>query len=253
MSNIIETANALLERRLTKRDGPRLGESLRPLDNADAFAIQSAVSRLLYERTGEQVGGWKCLLPSPGKLVVGPIYRSTIHSQSPCPLPALKGCAVIEPEFAFVMGATLSPRATPYSPVEIVAAIGETRLALELIKSRYADPSQCEFPELLADGLFNQGLFLGPKIEGTAPAGLSIRLTTGGQARSLQGLHPNKDAYAPLFWLANFLREQGIALTEGQAVITGSYAGVLEVPFAEEIEVRYENLGTMRLEFVQLG
>jgi hypothetical protein len=253
MVKITDAAQVLLERRLNLKDGPRLDEYLRPRNNGEAFAMQTEVSRLLRERNGDEVGGWKCLIPSEGKLVVGPIYRSTIHRESPCPVLPLNDAAVIEPEIAFVMGKTLAPADNPYTEAEILAAIAETRLALELIKSRYADPSQCAFPELLADSLFNQGLFLGPGIDRPAPASLAINLVFDRQEKRLAGRHPNGDAYGPLVWLANFLRVQGIALTEGQAVITGSYAGVLEVPFEQEIEVGFENLGAFRLVFAELA
>jgi len=239
-------------RRTAMKDGPRLAESLRPADNGEAFAIQAEVSRLLAAQTGDPIGGWKCLLPSPGKLVVGPIFGSKIYRHSPCPVLALKGVAVIEPEFAFVMSKTLPPKPIPYTEAQIMAATGETRLALELIKSRFSDPAECEFPELLADGLFNQGLYLGPAIEVPAPAALKIRLKAGEQEKELAGLHPNGNAYAPLVWLANFLRQQGMPLLEDQIVITGSYAGVLEVPFSQEIEVGFADLGTILVSFVEV-
>ena len=46
---------------------------------------------------------------------------------------------LIEPEIAFVIAHDLPPRATPYSDAEIRAAIGEARMVLELITTRYAD------------------------------------------------------------------------------------------------------------------
>lgn len=252
MTKIAEAAQALLDRRLNLIAGPRFDAYLRPRDNAEAFAIQTEVSRLLLASHHDDVGGWKCLLPSEGKLVVGPIYHSTIHSRSPCPALALNGSAVIEPEFAFIMGETLSPGDTAYTDAEVLAALGATRLALELIKSRYAEPKSCEFPELLADGLFNQGLFLGSEIGSPAPASLKLSLSVDERTQQLTGQHPNGDALAPLLWLANFLRQQGIPLRKGQAVITGSYAGVLEVPFGRQVEVVFEDLGAIRVEFTEM-
>jgi 2-keto-4-pentenoate hydratase len=70
-------------------------------------------------------------------------------------------CARIEPELAFILGRDLPARAESYTVAEIDAAIQETRLALELIGTRYSDPDAATFAEHLADGLFNQGLYLG--------------------------------------------------------------------------------------------
>src|SRR5690606_39981142 len=58
----------------------------------------------------------------------------------------------------------ISPRPEPYTPADVDAAIARTHLALELINSRYAEPDAAEFPEMLADGLVNQGLFIGPEV-----------------------------------------------------------------------------------------
>ena len=53
-----------------------------------------------------------------------------------------------------------------YLKAEVREAVGSVRLALELLDCRYADPAQVSFTELLADGLFNAGLFLGPEVSG---------------------------------------------------------------------------------------
>ena len=107
------------------------------------------------------------------------------------------------------------------------------RLALEVLGCRYALPEHASLPELLADHMFNQGLVLGPRIASAddAPASMTITLSVDGQdAEQHAGIHPNGRPKAGLYWLANFLREQGAGLRAGQHVITGSYAGFLDVP-----------------------
>ena len=39
------------------------------------------------------------------------------------------------------------------------------------------------------------------------------------------------DPRRPLYWLAEFLRQQGIGLRAGQVVITGSLAGAPALPY----------------------
>ena len=101
-----------------------------------------------------------------------------------------------------------------------------------MLGCRYALPEHASLPELLADHMFNQGLVLGPRIASAdAPASMTITLSVDGQdAEQHAGIHLNGRPKAGLYWLANFLREQGAGLRAGQHVITGSYAGFLDVP-----------------------
>ena len=121
---------------------------------------------------------------------------------------------------------------------------------------RYALPEHASLPELLADHMFNQGLVLGPRIASAddAPASMTITLSVDGQdAEQHAGIHPNGRPKAGLYWLANFLREQGAGLRAGQHVITGSYAGFLDVPAGRDLEIAYGDLGVLRLRFEARG
>lgn len=163
------------------------------------------------------------------------------------------GLVRIEPELAFIVGQDLPPREAPYLPNEIDAAIAATHLALELIESRYADPAAVDFVENLADGLLNQGLFIGPQVDSdkarhAAAIPLCVRNEAGEENR-LDGHHPNANPRAPLYWLAEFLRSCGTGLKAGQAVITGSYAGSFDVSVNQDITIQYGELGTLHVRF----
>ena len=154
-------ANQLVAARLARRPGARLAESCRPRDNEAALAIQRRVGELLHF----DVGGWKCSLPTTDKAAfMAPIYAPTITSASPCSVLSEGANARVEPEIAFVVGRDLKRRGQPYSDADVRSAIRETRLVLELIGCRYADPTSVSFLEMLADGLNNQGLFVGPEV-----------------------------------------------------------------------------------------
>ena len=251
-------AEILVERRIRGLQGERLPDSCRPTNLEQALAIQAAVSEAWCNAMDDSVGAWKCLLP-PGddKWIVGPIYTRTIDSVPPVSLWTSPGAegerARIEPELAFFFGKDLPPRAEPYTPADVDAALVRTHMVLELINSRYADPTACDFPEMLADGLVNQGLFIGPEVDSSAAAaasGFTIQVhCANGETFERQGSHPNVHPRAPLYWLAEFLRGRGQGILEGQAVITGSYAGVLEVPVNTEIRIDYAGLGTMSVSF----
>lgn len=252
-----EAAEVLVARRIAGTQGERLAPACRPQNIEQALAIQAAVSDQWCEQMDDTIGGWKCLLPPEDKLIVGPIYTRTIDSVPPVSLwtkvTAEGERARIEPELAFIFGKDLPPRPEPYTSEEVDDAIVRTHLALELINSRYTDPASCEFPEMLADGLVNQGLFIGPEVDSSnARMAISFTVTmtcANGEVIERQGQHPNKLPREPIYWLAEFLRQRGQGILAGQAVITGSYAGVIEVPVNTQIKIDYAGLGSMDVSF----
>jgi|SRR6185437_4020055 len=232
----------------------RLPVEVLPANLDDGFAIQQEVSRQL----GQRIGAWKCALPQPGKVIAAPIYDTDIHRGDVCRMSGPPRASVrAEPELACLLDRDLPPRRAAYSEAEVLDALGHTHLALELLGSRYSHPERLSFPELLADGLFNAGLVIGPRVcllDGATladlPVEFDLNLTrVGEEAVTFTGRHPDRGALAPIVWLANFLRVRGIGLHAGQAVITGSYAGVLELPVGRELRIGFGDLGTLPITF----
>jgi 2-keto-4-pentenoate hydratase len=245
-------AHHLLAARRARQSGARLAQSCRPTGLDDALAIQRRVQELL----GVDTGGWKCSVPTAERAIsCAAIFAPTIARASPCRVGASGGVVRIEPEIAFVLGRDLPCRAAPYGEAEVRAAITETRLVLELLDSRYADPAAVSFPELLADQVSNQGLFVGPLL----PDALQLQLdgfavaveTPRATLHAREGRHPDGHPLRPLLWLANFLasRVEMGGLKAGAIVTTGSYAGALEVPMGTPLRVRFGNLGEINAEF----
>lgn len=253
MTNTIERVNAAAQHLIAARRagiaGPLMPDACRPDDIDTALAIQRRVVELL----GEPVGGWKCAVPPPGRVVVAPILASTIHaSAEPFTVVSDTPTVRIEPEIAFVLDRDLPPRERPYDEDEVRGAIREVRLALEVLGCRYADPSRASVPELLADGQFNQGLCVGPVVHDGLDATLdAIALEfRGGVNRSIDGRHPDGHPFRPLLWLVNFLAARGEAVRAGQIVTTGSYAGAIEVPLGEGLTVQFGELGSVEVKLV---
>lgn len=247
---ITQAATELTARRNSGQPGQRLPESCRPLDLEDAWQVQQAVTLGL----DQAVGGWKASPPSPGKLVMAPIYRPAISRPAICtvafPVDRDLDSVKVEPELAFVLAKDLPPREQPYTEAEIDAAVGAVHAALEICASRYEDHSGLPFPEMLADGLVNNGLWLGPELAAPEAASFELSWQAGDQpAKKAQAKHPNGHPRAPLYWLANFLSERGLGLKAGQAVITGSYAGVLTVPAGQTVTFDYAGLARFEVEF----
>lgn len=251
-TQIQEAARLLAHRRLHGLQGEVLPDDCRPHTLDDAWAIQQAVGPCM----GLDVVGWKCGTPGPDKRVVAPIYAGTVHRAAATPVPVWAHAASvrIEPELAFVFGRDLPARSGPFSHAEIDAAVSSMHMALELIDSRYADEQAPTFADKLADGLVNQGLFIGPPVAWQAacasPAFDILTRIDEAPPQRRPGCHPDRDVRAPLYWLVSYLHQQGLGLQAGQAVITGSYAGTFAVPLARRITVTYEGLGEMACSFM---
>jgi len=239
-------AQFLLAARNRGTPGSRIPEEFRPATAADGLAIQARVGELL----GWPVGGWKCSVPTgPRPAPLAPIFAPTIQRTSPCAVKGTGPSARIEPEIAFVLGRDLPKRATPYSDHEVNDAVQEARFVLELMGSRYTEPSSVTFAELVADGISNQGLFVGPVLVDPWHRTLEafpLTVHAGGDVFATKdGKHPDGHPVRPLYWLANHLAAQNNPLRAGMIVTTGSYCGVLDVPLDTPLKFTYGDLGAL--------
>jgi len=239
-------AQFLLAARKRGTPGPRLPAELRPADTDDGLAIQARMTALV----GQPVGGYKCALPSGARpVLMAPIFAPTITHASTCPVLAVGATVRIEPEIAFVMARDLPSRAAIYSESEIGSAIKEARLVLEILGSRFSDLDSANFPEVLADGLANQGLLVGPVLSdpwNRELESLTIVIdSASGVVANHDGKHPDGHPVRPLYWLANYLAYRGTPLQRGMIVTTGSYCGAVDVPLDTPLTVEFGDLGTL--------
>jgi 2-keto-4-pentenoate hydratase len=253
-----EAARLLLDARDQARLLDRLPIACRPTDIDSALAIQEQVTELLRSR-GDEVAAWKCASPSGAKVIAAPIYRSKIQfaTSDSVLLKAAPGAkdVLVEPEMALVMKTDLPPRGETYRQEEIRDAVGEVRLSLEIIGSRFSDPGTVSFPELLADGLLNNGLVIGPSIaRETVPENIPLSIVKDQRGTTtIPGSHPEADVWRPLYWLVQFLNERGNGLRAGQAIITGSYAGVLSMEVNCRYAIQFDALGTIDFAFESIS
>ncbi|WP_394494966.1 2-keto-4-pentenoate hydratase [Shewanella sp. ENK2] len=214
----------------------------------DAFAIQ----QIMMAQTSSEHIGWKCLIPQQnGNVIVAPLLSQLAAEQQDCSIKSIKGYALIEPEIAFVLANDLSAGQT-YSNDEIDDAVGETRLALELIEPRFSKDYDANHFERLADGLSNQGLYLGPVIDkpiAYKAAKIDINISQEKTEQVFAGVHPCELPQNPLYWLVNHLTARGISLRAGQVIITGSYCGVVKVAMNSPVNINYQGIGQFSVNF----
>jgi 2-keto-4-pentenoate hydratase len=246
---IEQAAQHLFAARKSATPGERLPESCRPSDADSALAIQDRVLELL----GDTVGGWKCAVPLPkAPVILSPIPKSGIVRSSRCRVPT--SAAQIEPEVAFVLSRDLPARGTPYSEAELLAAIGESRFVLELLRTSYANKADASSLEILADAYNNLGLLIGPAIPNALERPLeTLHVTITGGGRTIHdrdGRHPSGHPLKAFAWLVQFLNSRGQGLTAGEVVTTGSYAGIVDAPVGVPLRVQLGDLGVIEVEFI---
>ena len=236
-----------LEARRTGRKIDALPEGCHPADATEAHAIQDGTVAAL----GESIIGWKVGAPSDGVIVRGAILQSR-RFQSPAEVPAsLVPLLGVEPEIAFRFDQTLAPRAEPYSPDEVAAAV-TAFLAIEIVDSRFATYPNAPDQDKNADFVSNGGLVIGPDVPDWRSQDLidlPVRVTVGEEVvADVVGGHPRKDPLIPAIELANQLRAaDGVAA--GMVMTTGSYCGLKPGRADVPITATFADLGKVELRF----
>ena len=236
-----------------------LPASLRPVDIGAGHAIQS----LLPAVAERPVVGWKIAATSAAGQahiqvdgpLAGRILDSFVHPIGSTLTLAGNRMRVVEPEFAFRMGAALPPRGAPYGIDEVMAAVASLHPAFELPDSRFADFTRAGKAQLIADdaccGRFAFGPAAPPDWHGmdlpahrvhasVQGADGRLRYTRDGEGRALLG-----DPRTALTWLANEVAALGTGLRAGDWASCGTCMVPLEILPGDRVTADYGAFGTI--------
>lgn len=161
---------------------------------------------------------------------------------------------VAEPEFAFVLGRDLPPRAAPYAVPEVMGAVANLRLAIEVPDSRYRDFVHAGEAQLIADNACAHELILGPVVQADwrrldLAAHRVQAEVVGRYVREGSGAAVLGDPRIALTWLVNELSRLGETARTGQVVITGTCMASLEIQEGDEVRVDFGVLGSTQVRF----
>lgn len=238
-----------------------LPEVLRPEHAAQGHAVQAAWPVV----SGQAVVGWKIAATSAagqahinvGGPLPGRILASYVHATGDTVSLTGNRMRVVEPEFAFRLGADLAPRATPRSQPEVLAALASLHPAFEVPDSRYTDFTAAGEAQLLADNAC-----CGPFVFGAAAAAgwreHDLRQTqvnatvfdAAGEPRFKRvgdGRAALGDPYTALTWLVNELSSRGVALQVGQYVSTGTCMVPLSVEPGDRVCADFGPFGALEV------
>jgi 2-keto-4-pentenoate hydratase len=239
---------ALLDARRTGRKLDSLPAGAEPADDAQAYAIQSAIVAAL----GQPVAGWKVNVVEGKPPGYAPMLRDdALASPARLALGARRPLG-IEAEVAFVIAREVSlPVRGVIEPAMLADRLAGACAAIELVESRFADLAQQPRLAALADQMSNGAFVAGATQPDWARLDLEavpVRLLVNGAVvADRRGGNP---AVAPLLaatWLANRLAERGLPLQPGQIVTTGSYTGLTKVKAGDRILARFDGIGDAEL------
>jgi 2-keto-4-pentenoate hydratase len=253
MSGAEQAASALLvEHWRAGRVLEALPEALRPATRGAGYAIQAQLEAI----SARPLWGWKIAATSTAGQrhigvdgpLAGRLLAEMVQPDGATVSLAGNRMRVAEPEFAFRIGRSLPPRATPYGQDEVMAAVADLHLALELPDSRYADFVTAGGPQLIADNACAHRFVLGPRADARWRqldlAQHRVTATWGGRdRREGSGAAVLGDPRRALTWLANELSGLGLPLAEGQVVTTGTCMVPLELAPGDRVEATFGDLG----------
>lgn len=231
---------------------------LRPANREEAYLIQAQLEAM----SDKPLFGWKIAATSKAGQkhigidgpIVGRLLAEMVYHDGDEISFGANRMRVAEAEFAFRMGRDLLPRSDKYELAEVIDAVSELYLALEIPDSRYADFVVAGGPQLIADNACAHRFVLGPK----APAiwrqiDLASHCVVGrvGGRQEVKGVGSNVlgDPRIALTWLANELSDIGITLAAGQTVTTGTCLIPLDVNPGDRVSADFGVLGHVACRF----
>ena len=250
MKNTLSNAAQMLARARQNVSRVMLDQAQRPLDVAQAYAIQDAVGRMLSPE-GAAIRGWKVGTPDAKTVpTAAPIY-DVLPSQSR--IAALRLNIIgVEAEIAYVFGNDLAMRRIPHSADEVLGAVRGLCVAIEVCDSRLADWQTADDLTKLADHGMNHALVIGELVADFRRFDWrrqKVRTLVDGKVLSEGvGSHALDDPASLLPWLVNHAAGRG-GMKSGTVVTTGSWLGMHFVAPGAEVAVEFPGIGRASVSF----
>lgn len=254
---IEKAADLLWQARLSGHRLDGLPQDCRPRSLAEGYAIQAAMSA----RAGRRVLGWKLAVTSEagqrrlgvGEPLSGRLFDGFVLVDNARLEAGPMNMRVVEAEFAFRLGRDLPPRASPYGIEDVMDAVEDLHLAIEVPDSRFEHHAGMDAPGMVADDAFAGWFILGPKLAGwrgldlpqrTVRAVCNGRIASEGHSAETLG-----DPRQQLFWLAQDQARRGEGLKAGDIVTTGTCITPVKILPGDRVTVEFMDLGEVAAAF----
>ncbi|MCB1488947.1 MAG: hydratase [Bauldia sp.] len=237
-----------------------LPPDLKPATREAGYAIQAHLERF----SASPRFGWKIAATSAAGQrhinVSGPmagrlLAEKVLHDGDTVSV-AGNRMSVCEAEFAFWLGADLPPRPEPYGMSEVLAAVADMCLTIELPDSRFADFTGVGEAALIADNACASDLILGPRVTADwRSMDLAAHRVTGRVEgrydREGVGANVLGDPRIALTWLANELSGLGIGFRRGELATCGTCLVPLEVVPGDRVVADFGILGSVQAKIAE--
>jgi 2-keto-4-pentenoate hydratase len=255
MTNIEQVTESVWQ---SMHKGHPAPESLRKtMSLADAYQVQVNLLRR-WQSEGKRLAGWKIGLsgaaarkrmglaePFTGYLLDSGHFESG-HSFAYDSLPR----PIIESELCLTIGKRLSGPGVTRE--QVGAAVSAVAPAFEIA---YTGSIIGDMALGIADGAgqlaFVTGAAVTPYPQGLDLGGVAVELRKNGAAvERAVNREVNDDPLECIAWLANHLANYGLALEEGERVITGSVTRPGPIAKGDHFEASFEGIGKVSVSFV---
>lgn len=228
-----------------------LPDDLRPTTRADGYAIQAHI-----QDHGHTLRGWKIAATSiagqkhinvDGPLA-GRLMANMVHPDGAIVPFANNRMRVAEAEFVFDFAIDLKPRSALYSQKDVMAAVGDLYLGIEIPDSRFGDFVSAGGAQLIADNACANHFVLGPKAPDLwRDINLAQHTATAEVIgkRVAHGIGSNvlDDPRIALTWIVNELTALGVTLHAGEFVTTGTCIVPIVIDAGDQVVVDFGTLG----------
>jgi len=252
-------AEHIVRQRLALTPIEPLSPRSRPQDEAQGYALQAEVNRLLSKSGLGRVVGHKigCTtsvmqaflgIPNP---CAGDIFEETVrYGSATVPRSGFIKLG-IECEIAVELGRNVFPSDGPFTRDTIAPAVHAVMAAMEIVDDRYRNYGELGVPTLIGDDFFDSGCILGEPVTewrdldlsalagATWVNGKEIGRGTGGLIMG----HP----FDALAWLARSRAARGMGLKQGEFVLLGSVVETKWLNAGDVARIEIESLGSAAL------
>jgi 2-oxo-3-hexenedioate decarboxylase/2-keto-4-pentenoate hydratase len=258
---IDEAAGLLAKARLDRVRFAGLPDGLRPVDEAEAYAIQDALHARLGAAGRGPLVGYKIGCTTP-------VMQRFLGIDNPCAGGVLQpgvqrragdfrhaGFLRVgaECEIAVALARDLTADDGPYDRDKVGAAIGACMAAIEIVDDRYDDYRALDPLTLVADDFFHAGCVLGEPVEHwrglDLPAAAGHMTINGAEVGSGRGGDVLGHPLAALAWLANLHAAHDRPLRAGTFVLLGSVVETRWLEPGDLVEIAIEGLGGANARF----
>jgi 2-keto-4-pentenoate hydratase len=254
--NIEETIDLLWQS--TQQGTPPPPALQKTLTFTDAYRVQLGILAR-WQSKGEKIGGWKIGLSADAARkmfglqapIAGYLLASRHFPSGHTFTHAALRKPIIESELCFTLGKRLAgPGVTREQVLSAVAAIAP---AFEVVDMR--TDMAADMPLGVADDVAQWGYVTGPAVSPypiTLDLGqVTVEMRRNGeivaQVRGQEVIDNQLDSIA---WLANHLAEYGMALEEGQRIMSGSFTRPTPIAKGDRWETHFSSVGTVAAIFV---